>query len=305
MRTVIFSAAITLLASAALCVTNTFVLSTVLLRVVDQTGTPIPNATISANCYTNHDMVAGRTDDNGLFTYNDRIAGGLSCYVRKPGYYETHGEIWRGPKDWTDRPPTNLTVVLKKIVAPSPLVFKRLRVLVPVLNAPVPFDFALADWVKPYGIGICSDVWITADRRKTAQMDFDIRATLTFSNALDGIQAFMAPSPSESYLASDLMPPPEAPAAGYSNSIVAFTIMRPDMPVDKSWTKNRNYVFRVRTVSGEGAAAVTANVGWINEDIKLGLTKDNYVGIMFDYYFNPDPTSRSLEPLDADKSKYR
>ena len=198
----------------------------------------------------------------------------------------------------------DFTVVVKRIVLPSPLVFRRIEtLLVPVLNQPVAFDFEIGDWVKPYGNGKSDDVWLTADKRMTARHDYDMKVTLTFSNSVDGIQEFSAPSPNELYLASDLMPPQEAPDAGYNNSIVVFRNMHPGRPVSESLTENRNYIFRVRSQTNEANKVVAANVGWIRRDIALGVGDKDEVGVMFGYYYNPDPKSRSLEPLDADKSR--
>jgi len=107
------------------------------------------------------------------------------------------------------------------------------------------------------------------------------------------------------YVASDLMPPQEAPASGYTNSIVVFNSMRPGTPGTTSCVDNRNHIFRIRTQTNEVNEVVAANVGWIRKDIDVGVGANGKVGPMFSYYYNPDSKSRSLEPLDADKSRRR
>lgn len=286
------------------CAKEEFVQSTVTFRVLDEAGAPVTNAIVSYNSYTLARMVDGITDTNGVFIYTDRVAGAISCRVFKDGYYETHGEIWGGPHKWTDHPMNTLTVTLKKIVAPSPLVFRQIEVLfIPELTVPVAFDFAVGDWVAPYGSGKCADVWLTAENRKTSSRDYDTKVTITFSNALDGIQDFMALRPEGVYVTSDLMPPQEAPASGYTNSIVVFNSMRPGTPGATSWVANRNHIFRVRTRTNEANEVVAENVGWTVEDIRVGVGTNGKVGPMFSYYYNPDPKSISLEPIDADKSR--
>jgi len=284
---------------------NEFVESRVTIRVIDQTGAPLTNAFVHVNAYTRR-FVEGLSDTNGCFTYTDRVAGGISCRVYKDGYYETHGEIWGGPHKWTDHPMNTLTVTLKKIIAPSPLVFRQIEVLfIPELNVPVAFDFEVGDWIAPHGNGKRADVWMTAQNRKTSSRDYDTKVTITFSNALDGIQDFMALRPEGVYVASDLMPPQEAPASGYTNSIVVFNSMRPGTPGTTSCVDNRNHIFRIRTQTNEVNEVVAANVGWIRKDIDVGVGANGKVGPMFSYYYNPDSKSRSLEPLDADKSRRR
>lgn len=283
-----------------------FVQSTVTFRVLDEAGAPVTNAIVSYNSYALSRMVDGVTDTNGVFVYTDRVAGAISCRVFKDGYYETHGEIWGGPHKWTDHPMNALTVVLKKIVAPSPLVFRRIdNLVVPVLNEPVAFDLEAGDLALPYGNGKSKDIWLKTELRKAARSDFDIKVTVSFSNEVDGIQDFTAPSPEELYLASDLMPPQVAPVSDYTNAIVLFNSMRPGTPVVTSWTANRSHMFRIRTKTNEVNGLVAANVGWIKNDIYIGATDKGMVGLAFSYYYNPDPKSRSLEPLDADKSRRR
>jgi hypothetical protein len=279
--------------------------STVTFRVEDQTGGAISNATVLPTSYWKHGgKLKGTTDTNGLYTYEDRLYGEIACIVSKEGYYQTHGDVWSGPHKRTDHPTNALVVVLKKIINPVPMSFRRVSTCVPKIGEAFAFDLELGDWVEPYGNGKTKDVWFDAQKRKEARLDFDVRVGMTFSNALDGIQAFTAADPDGIALASDLMPPQQAPIIEYTNILVASFQMRPNTPPIKSWTSNRNYIFQVRGKKDNKNELVEANVGWIRKDIEVG-PDDTTVYIVFSYYYNPDPHSRSLEPLDADKSQRR
>lgn len=284
-----------------------FVESTVALRVVDQDGAPIPNANVSVNSYTLSRMLDGVSGTNGVFSYTDRIGGDVTCYVHKEGYYATHGGLWGGPHKWADHPVAEYTVVLKRKIAPAPLLFRRIedKLVIPSLKKPYAFDFEIGDLVEPYGRGKKGDVWFVAENRVTATMDYDTRVTIAFTNATDGILWFDAPTPEDGVLASDLMPMQVAPVSGYTNSIVVFNSMRPGTPGATSWADNKNYVFRVRSATNDRNEVVSANVGWLKRDIHIGVSDMGLVGLAFSYYYNPDTKSVSLEPLDADNKSRR
>ena len=288
-------AAVIGLGASTVLAENEFVESKVTIRVVDQSGTPVTNALVSANSYSHPRSVDGVTDTNGVFEYSDRIGGGLSCFVKKDGYYETGGEIWGGPKQWNDHPRSPFTVVLKKIVNPSPLIFRQVVAHPPRLGEPIAFDLAAGDWVAPDGKGRMPDIWFKSVKRMTSRSDFDFTVTVTFSNEMDGIQEFKALDSRSVYLASDLMPPQEAPLNGYTNRLIAFVQMHPKTVPAESWTENRNYIYRIRARKNEKGELVEANVGWLRGDIRVGPTLDKNGVIMFNYYYNPDPKSRSLE----------
>lgn len=284
---------------------NQYELSTVTIRVTDQSGLPITNAFVGINGYTQRSF-EGRSDANGRFIYTDRIAGGVSCFVYKDGYYETGGQIWVGPIKWTDHPASEYIVVLKKIVNPAPLVFRRIdSLLMPVLNVPIPFDMEVGDWVQPYGNGKNNDIWIKGEKQRRERRDYDMTVMISFSNSIDGIQEFISPDPNDiNTVASELIPLQNSPISGYTNSIIVFHNRHPGHPTNKSWLKNRNYCFRVRTKTNESNTIVASNVGWIHKDISLGVGEGEKVGIMFEYYFNPNPHSRSLEPKEiADRQR--
>jgi hypothetical protein len=143
----------------------------------------------------------------------------------------------------------------------------------------------LGEWVEPYGKGKSKDIWFSAEKRRAARLDFDVRVEVTFSNALDGIQEFMAADPDGMTLASNLMPSQQAPLTGYTNRIVASFQMRPNAPPVKTLTINRNYIFRCRSKKNDKGEIVETNVGWIRKDIEVG-PDDTTVYIVFNYYYN-------------------
>lgn len=283
---------------------NQYERSTVTIRVTDQTGVPVTNAFVGVNGYTQR-AFEGRSDTNGRFIYTDRIAGGVSCFVYKDGYYETGGQIWVGPVKWTDHPASEYTVVLKKIVNPVPMICKRLRTNVPKLNEPFGFDLEIGDWVKPDGKGNTKDILFSATRRMASRRDHEVRVKIAFSNDLDGCQEFISANPHDiNIITSELIPLQVSPITGYTNEIALWQSAVPEQPFKRSWQKNRNYVFRIRSKIDTTGKLVEANYCWTEGDIIIDPGDKTTVYVEFKYYFNPDPHSRSLEPKEiADRQR--
>ena len=64
----------------------------------------------------------------------------------------------------------------------------------------------------------------------------------------------------------------------------------------KSYLADRGLMFRIRTLMDDQGKIRRANHGWINGEIKVGGYDNRPVSMAFDYYLNPNPDSRSLEP---------
>lgn len=287
----------------AVCAKDEFVQSTVAICVLDQTGAPITNANVSVNSYTLSRMLDGTTDTNGVFLYTDRIGGEITCRVYKNGYYPTHGNIWSGPHTWTNHPTSEFFIVLKKIITPAPMNFNRIRMYVPRLDEPVAFDLEIGDWVEPDGKGKVKDLVLIASRRMASRFDHDVKVLVRFSRTADGIQDFTARRPYDTSVASDLVPPQEAPISGYTNECALWQHAIPGHPFEQSWQKDRNHIFRIRSKTDAAGKIVAANYGWTEGDFQVDPGSRKTVYIEFNYYYNPDSTSRSLEPRDiADRA---
>lgn len=275
-------------------------LTTVVFRVLDEAGAPITNAWVHGTGYWRPAKSEGVTDANGYFSYEDRVFGDIGCRVGKIGYYDTHGEAWSGPRKLGDHPTNALVVVLRKVINPVSMTYRRVKAHLPRLSVPVAFDLDVGDWVNPDGRGLRQDVWVRSQKRMANKQDFELAVTLGFTNNLDGIQEFYAPSQYGIPLASDLMPPQQAPPNGYTGRLEVSKQMIPGRPYSETWRKDRNYIFRIRTLTNEVGDVVEANHGWIRGDFVIGPDEGKTTLIMFNYYFNPDTHSRSLEPKEAE-----
>ena len=298
MPLIILCFTILFLSTGCLAVTNP-PLSKMAVKVVDETGAPVSNAYVRASTYWGKAIRSGQTfgytDTNGFFRYEDRVYREIGYGVYKKGYYDSIGEAW-WPNTLFQVPKTNLVVGLKKIVDPVSMVRRTVVLKFPELNDHFGFDLSVGDWVFPSGRGSKTDLLIAGKIDFISWNDFDLRVQIAFTNALDGIQSFSARKGHDLRLKSKLLPPQIAPESGYTNSVLCWIHDSPGSRVRSSFSEHINYIFRVRTDVDESGAIKSANVGWIQSDFMCSPSSDQKGEVSFTYYFNPDPTSRSLEP---------
>ena len=270
------------------------------VRVVDETGHPVGNAYVSAWTYwTDGGKIRGLTNTNGFFHYKDRVFREIGYKVMKEGYYDSMGEAW-WPKTRYQVPETNLVVELKRIIEPVSLRYRRIWVPLPRVDSAVPFDLEVGDWVFPDGKGKVADVWFAGTNQWVSKDWFDYHATLSISNAFDGFIPFVVPSMTTHRLKSELRPPQRMPEKGFGKSLV-FHKGKHKEPTGTRYIDSSPdtwiYAFRVRSVTNEVGEVVSANVGWM-EGRGTGVSgkPDGSLGVGLEYYYNPDPHSRSLEP---------
>lgn len=278
------------------------------VRVLDELGNPIAQAKAKAYFYEassfNKEFF---TDTNGMFVVEGRCDGGLGGGIEKEGYYrQGFGYPWKY-KDlnkilnrWMPWNPT-VTVSMKKIRNPVPMVYKQVRADIPVFDPPVGFDLEKGDFVTPHGSGIQADFIFTAVKMTNVLGGATI--TLTFPNELDGIM----PYPFDKQDNSWFKWPYEAPLIGYTNRFSKYE-MQYEKVVDRSgtglgyWETLKpietdcvkddaiNYIFRVRSHADENGNLIRACYGKIQGEIRVWRTG----GMEFRYWFSPEWT-RSLE----------
>jgi hypothetical protein len=266
-------------------------------RVIDDKGDPVAGANVSVTDVGKG--YKGVTDTNGYFScYMRQIYPPICVIANKNRYYQTQGEVWMGK--FGVLPANTLTVTLKRIVNPVPMVKREVRKDFPRLDVAVGFDLEIGDWVEPDGKGKRADLWITGSSRFVSRWDHNISAHLVFSNKYDGVQEFMAVEPYrfDAPAASALPPPSLAPMEGYMNALNLW--QGNDVNASKSIIghakEHLNYIFRFRSEVDEDGHVVRAIYGWAFGNIIIDIGRDLPLYLKLTYYFNPDPTSRSLEP---------
>jgi hypothetical protein len=190
------------------------------------------------------------------------------------------------------------TVILRKIKTPVPVYAKKVRGdNIPDGGKPCDYDLEAGDWVAPYGRGKTADFIVTLTNRHYESWDvFDVGATITFSNPLDGIQETQLP---KEYALSEFTWPRQAPEAGYQPLFAARYAQFPDGGQKPIRTFNADgtgqaYFFRVRTVEQNGKI-VSALYGKIDSGIVLDPRRAKFCKVFFTYYLNPTSLDRNME----------
>jgi hypothetical protein len=170
------------------------------------------------------------------------------------------------------------------------------RIGIPVSGAPVGYDLEGGDWVAPYGRGRVADlvVHVTNLECRSAN-DFDVSATISFSNDGDGIQEIRLP---KEFASSMFIWPREAPETGYQLKLEArslwLNVQAGNTHAITTFNDGQAHFFRVRTVK-EGNEIVSALYGKMKGGIGVGPGDGKNATIDFTYYLNPTPNDRNLE----------
>jgi hypothetical protein len=272
------------------------------IKVIDDAQQPVPNAKVwlgFKDKLTKNDIaVRGLTDADGLFTGQGASDALVGSDIRKDGYYMGSAPIpdFRDAKDGRWQPwDATYEAVLRKIENPVAMYARKISAEIPAVNQPCGFDLMLADWVAPYGQGKSADLVVTVtNRRLDSWFDYDVSATLTFSNRLDGLQEASLP---KAYSVSAFKWPRQAPEGGYQPSFSARASWFPQgsgkLPV-RTFKDGQAYFFRVRTAESN-RQIVSALYGKIDGGIVLEPRETKLCKIIFLYYLNPTPLDRNME----------
>lgn len=288
----------------------------VCFRVVDENGAPVPEATIRGGGWIpdgrQSSEFSATTKDDGHALVRAKTAMDIGGEVAKPGFYRSVFYTMFGDKEpsaiergrWQPWGATN-TVVLKHIRNPVPMYGKYVKLRLPPLGCARGYDLEKGDWVLPYGKGVVSDLvfCVTGQVERTTgrygpNTQSDLRMTVTFANAGDGIQTTNAPVHKGGYLGSLLASSHEAPAAGYLSGYSYHRRERPS-PADciNVYTNQETQIayIRVRSRVDEQGAVISAMYGKMYGDLWARFRPDDgSVEISFAYYLNPDGT-RNVE----------
>lgn len=302
--------------SLLLCMGSKVKADEISLQVVEESGGAIPNADVLIS-YTRarkgtSKVHEGHTNEDGRFRADGKIVMGAFVKVKKIGYYEfVRRTGFRAGSH-------NVTVALRKIKKPIPLVVREARLEFPVDGEWLGFDFEAGDWVAPHGKGKSRDVLlkfskeyvgnkysgrdleealqmskrIAKERNKTwDEADFKIRTakwdsklSIGFASDLEGI----VEEKGRYLVHSKMKMSHKAPEGGYQGEKeyeqTSYEASKFEMGV--------GYFIRTRVTEVDDKI-IKANYAKIGKDIKVNARG----GIAFTYYFNPVVNDRNLEYL--------
>ena len=165
------------------------------LRVVDQDGMPVADARIwgglqTGDGYKDFIPIRGSTDTNGEYIVQGKCTNRITCQITKEGYYASEFVLpnyaYRHTfKDGKWQPyGSQHTVVLKKIIAPQPMIFhdERTSFKVPVYEEWVGFDCEKFDFVSPHGQGAAKDMLLRFTLRNPTRDDYHMTMEVSFTN---------------------------------------------------------------------------------------------------------------------------
>lgn len=164
----------------------------VTLRVVDETGNPIPKAEVKAgfglpyNGWVERPKGYGKeisTDSNGLAVLEGETTGRIGFSVRHEGYYLSRDEIYFTEKQSGKWQPWNQQAdfVVKRIINPVPMYAKYiLDFILPAYDSKVGYDFSVGDFTSPHGKGIQSDILFFGHLDRRGDSDYDYYMDVIF-----------------------------------------------------------------------------------------------------------------------------
>ncbi|MBQ7252079.1 MAG: carboxypeptidase regulatory-like domain-containing protein [Kiritimatiellae bacterium] len=252
------------------------------IRVVDDEGTPVADAEVSAVYYTAPEKVEvhrGRTDTNGLFKAKGRTIGEIHVLVEKEGWYQ--GRVLPDFRllSVEDATPVHrwameevsVPVRLKRIHSPTHLVVNGGKetwrdMQYPATNAVMGFDLLAYDWCPPFGKGEYADFQIRAEfwRAEDDWFKYRDKVVITMTNAMDGF--YLADADPTSAFRYDYE---AAPQARFERELHFECDRRSGVPTFRGVPRGKYLVFRTRTVADSNGNVVSAHYGMIQEKMEL------------------------------------
>lgn len=275
-------------------------LAKVTVRVLDEAEQPLAGAHVSLGFrdrLTGKDVfVRGQTDAAGRFSGEGGCdPSGVGSEITMDGYYQGWAPI---PKFYevdalNHWKPSNetYTTTLRHVGKPVPLYAKSAWIEIPAVGQPCGYDLEKGDWVAPQGKGAVADLVFTLERRYDDRQDFDVKAELSFSRPLDGIQSVDLPVIGKNSLFKWSR---EAPEDGYFPTLKMHFARDPKAGFTQSASDGQAYFFRVRTVEKDGRI-VGALYGKIRGGLQLAPSNSKTSKVKLTYYFNSTSLDRNLE----------
>ena len=274
-------------------------LADVRIKVVDDMGEAVPDATISVTFYTapeKVDVKRGQTDADGCFSAKGKCIGEAHVWIRKDGYYETKTDpAFRVLPDkdaerlrkWSDGT-VETTATLKKKRNPVATAFHSVDyATIPATNEVVCLDLETFKWCPPFGDGKHDDLHLFYEvwRSPTNWFSFHKKLTITAPNCVDGFYRRKVDATS---------------GFRYEYSAVTNEVYEKKMVynVDRRGGKpdvvelppdNEYFTFRTRTATNEVGEVIQAHYG------RIGERSDHMFGLRMKTWFNAKPNDTNLE----------
>jgi len=275
-------------------------LADVRIKVIDDMGEAVPDATISVTFYTapeKVDVKRGKTDADGCFSAKGKCIGEAHVWIRKDGYYETKtAPAFRVLPDkdaerlrkWSNGT-VETTATLKKKRNPVTTSFHAVDYLypIPATNEIVRLDLETFKWCPPYGDGKHDDLHMLYEvwQDQGNWLSFHKKLTITAPNCVDGFYRRKVDATSgfryEYSAATNEI---------YEKTIVYNVDRRGGKPdVVELPRDNEFFTFRMRTVTNEVGEVVQANYG------RIGERSGHMFGLRMKAWFNTKTNDTNLE----------
>lgn len=297
--------------------------TSVKIQIMDEDHRPVENAKTLADFthfIKNKDISHwGKTDASGCFSAIDKVTETLLVKAEKDGFYPIRYDdvLIRMDVDSKKIKNVDLPLIMRRIKSPVSLYAKKVNLEIPQEGQPVGFDFAVGDWVKPFGRGTLNDVVFTYNKKFTGYLfeeneldklrDFSKKSaavnhepwteetfkydagkwigalTLNFQCAKEGIALVDKDYCPYSWL--------RMPHLAYETGYDA-TWKREENTFSPRTTKEGiGYFLRSRVKLDEEGKIISANYAKFTSDIQF----DPRGRVEFTYVFNPAPNDRNLE----------
>lgn len=275
-------------------------LADVRIKVIDDMGEAVPDATISVTFYTapeKVDVKRGKTDADGCFSAKGKCIGEAHVWIRKDGYYETKtAPAFRVLPDkdaerlrkWSNGT-VETKATLKKKRNPVTTSFHAVDYLypIPATNEIVRLDLETFKWCPPYGDGKHDDLHMLYEvwQDQGNWLSFHKKLTITAPNCVDGFYRRKVDATSgfryEYSAATNEI---------YEKTIVYNVDRRGGKPdVVELPREDEFFTFRMRTVTNEVGEVVQANYG------RIGERSGHMFGLRMKTWFNTKPNDTNLE----------
>jgi hypothetical protein len=266
---------------------------TITLKVVDQQGCPVPEASVGMGFLRSHGGAerSGLTDDKGLVSMRGNDLYGARTFIEKTGFYLTERRIGGDES-------VNIKIMLRRRKKPVSMYAKEKTIKIPSLGDKVGFNLETAKTVRADSDSAKADMYFSLSGYNRSKNDLKATMRLSFKNEESGIKKV---DPVSRY--SEFQFPYSAPAKGYVSQIQrSYQYGSGESDDDFSYKSNieegaLGYIFRIVRDSDKGEDNQSVTYGRMMGEFEFHIAPGGEPGgeIYLTYYYNPDPESRSLE----------